>query len=385
MFARITTFLLLLTLTSVASAQIGKNLRRGLPASHNLPPAQMLLEPGKGVGGPGPGVLSAAAYASTVAPPVDNGAAIAAAYGPFSSTLHQSIQVLFDNPESMFVYWDVSGVGLYDSAPHPVPFRQNFGQAGVYRLKIADVAGRPGLELYPTLEIGSVSPRTAAYLAHSAVPIRFTQEDFDQVTAGNFVTKVIYVPDPEFQELALAGVDVLVSTRLDPGVDPIVEADRRGSILAILRVGNKDLEIPGSDPSVLAGAMPPGASFGGGGGGGGGGSTDYISGVSGPSYGMPSVGTPIGLPGPPHIPLGGPAGLRDYHVHNHTATQIPGPTPKINVHVRQRPGLTYPRPADKVTIQERTIRPPHLNNQPPADQLHGELPYQRSRGGIFRR
>ena len=88
MFARITTFLLLLTLTSVASAQIGKNLRRGLPASHNLPPAQMLLEPGKGVGGPGPGVLSAAAYASTVAPPIDNSAAIAAAYGPFSSTLH---------------------------------------------------------------------------------------------------------------------------------------------------------------------------------------------------------------------------------------------------------------------------------------------------------
>lgn len=382
MFARITTFLLMLTLTSVASAQIGKNLRRGLPVSHNLPPAQMLLEPGPGVGGPGPGVLSAAAYASTVAPPIDNSAALAAAAGPFSSTLHQSIQVLFDDPESMFVYWDVSGVGLYDSSPHPVPFRQNFGQAGVYRLKIAEVAGRPGLELYPTLEIGSVTPRTAAYLAHSAVPIRFTQEDFDQVTAGNFVTKVIYVPDPEFQELALAGVDVLVSTRLDPGVDPIVEADRRGSILAILRVGNKDLEIPGSDPSVMAGAMPPGAGFGGGGGGAGR-STDYISGVSGPSYGMPSSGTPIGLPGPPHIPLGGPAGLRDYHVHNHTATQIPGPTPKINVHVRQRPGLTYPRPADKVLINEQTIRPPHLNNQPPADMLHGELPYQKR--GIFRR
>ena len=64
---------------------------------------------------------------------------------------------------------------------------------------------------------------------------------------GNFVTKVIYLPDPEFQELALAGVGELVSTRLDPGIDPIVEADRRGSILSIIRVGNKDLEIPGGD------------------------------------------------------------------------------------------------------------------------------------------
>ena len=57
------------------------------------------------------------------------------------------------------------------------------------------------------------------------------------------MTKVIYLPDPEFQELALAGVETLVSTRLDPGVDPIVEADRRGAILAIVRLGNKDLQV----------------------------------------------------------------------------------------------------------------------------------------------
>src|SRR5262249_336178 len=98
------------------------------------------------------------------------------------------------------------------------------------------------VELYPTLEVAPVTPRTDAYLAHSPIPVQFTEEDFDQVLSGNFVTKVIYLPDPEFQELALAGVETLVSTRLDPGVDPIPEADRRGSILAILRMGNKDLE-----------------------------------------------------------------------------------------------------------------------------------------------
>ncbi len=370
MFARITTLLLVVMLTSVASAQL-RPIRVGAPVSHNLPPAQMLLEPGPGVGGPGPGVLSAAGYASTIAP--EPGIDLAQ-FGPFGSVAHQSVQVLFAQPQGMLVYWDVSGVGMYDSHPSPVPFRQNFGQAGVYRLKITDVNGRPGVDLYPTLEIGSVTPRTAAYLAHSAVPIRFTSEDFDQVTAGNFVTKVIYVPDPEFQELALAGVDVLVSTRLDPGVDPIVEADRRGAILAILRVGNKDLEIPGTNAAIMAGAMPPGI---GGGGGGGGAPTGYISGITGPNYGMPSVGTQIGLPGPPHIPLGGPAGLRKSSLHNHTAMQIPGPTPKVNVHLRQRPGLSYPRPADKVLIDEETVRPTHFNSQPPADLIHGNLPYRK--------
>ncbi len=368
MFARIATFLLMLALTSAATAQI--NLRSGIPVSHNLPPAQMLMEPGPGVGGPGPGVLSAASYASTVAQP---GSDVASACGPFGSVVHQSVQVMFDKPEAMFVYWDVSSVGTYDSSPNSVPFRQNFGQAGVYRLKLTDIAGRPGLELYPTLEIGSVTPRTAAYLAHSAVPIRFTEEDFDQVMAGNFVTKVIYVPDPEFQELALAGVDVLVSTRLDPGVDPITEADRRGAILAIVRVGNKDLEIPGQDPSIMAGAMPRGAISGNRNP-----SGDYISGISGPAYGMPWSGTQIGLPGPAHIPLGGPAGLRNYEINNHTAMQIPPPTPKVNVHVKQRPGLTYPRPADRVTIQEHTMRPTHINQQPPQDMLHGNLPYRKN-------
>ena len=81
------------------------------------------------------------------------------------------------------------------------------------------------------------------HLGRWALPGGFLRpdEDLDQVTTGNFVTKVVYLPDAEYQELAVAGVETLVSTRLDPGVDPVVEADRRGSILAIIRIGNKDV------------------------------------------------------------------------------------------------------------------------------------------------
>jgi hypothetical protein len=269
---------------------------------------------------------------------------------------------------------------MYDSSPLTVPGRQNFQLGAIYRLKISNVDRRPGLELYPTLEIGPASQRTAAYLAHSAIPIQLTAEDFDQVTAGNFVTKVIYVPDPAYQELALAGVDTLVSTRLDPGVDPVVEADRRGAILAIVRMGNKDLGLPGTDNGVNAGMFQGDGGMGGGG-------SEYISGVNGPHYGMPYTGTQIGLPGPPHIPMGGPAGLQSYNMHNHTATLIPGPTPNVNVHVRQRPGLSYPRPADTVLIDEHTIRNPQFNGQPPADMVHGQLPPNCNPPGmrVFRR
>ena len=364
MYVRIITgcLMVVLAIATTASAQGPLARTAGLPSGHNLPPAQMLLEPGPGVGGPGPGVLLAS-------PGGPGPGASLAGFGPFGAVRLQAVQVLFDRPELMQVSWDVSAVGQYDSSPLIVPGRQNFRQGGVYRLRISNIEGRPGMTLYPTLEIGVASPRTSAYLAHAAIPIQFTEEDFDQVAAANFVTKVIYVPDPEYQELALAGVDTLVSTRLDPGVDPIVEADRRGAILAIMRLGNKDLSGAGADAALAAGALPPGY-----GSGAAGGSRDYISGVTGPAYGMPWVGTNIGLPGPAHIPLGGPAGLKSYNLHNHTRTQIPGPTHNVDVLVRQKPGLSYPRPVDRVLIQERNIHPGHFNRQPPATTVHGQLP-----------
>ena len=151
----------------------------------------------------------------------------------------------------MSVAWDVTAPGAFDSEPLIAPARYNFPQGAIYRLKLTNIPSRAGVELYPTLEVAPTTPRTDAYLAHNAIPVQFTEEDLDQVLSGNFVTKVIYLPDAEFQELALAGVETLVSTRLDPGVDPIVEADRRGTILAIIRVGNKDLEIPGGPAVAL--------------------------------------------------------------------------------------------------------------------------------------
>jgi hypothetical protein len=251
------------------------------------------------------------------------------------------------------------------------------------------------VELYPTIEIAPTTPRSEAFLAHNAIPIQFTEEDFDQVLAGNFVTKVIYLPDPEFQELALAGVETLVSTRLDPGVDPIVEADRRGSILAVIRIGNKDVEMPGSGvaPGIGGGVVgPDGMPVAGYGPGGAAGAycapagyaggpllaPNYVAGVTAPQYGMPYTGTPIGLPGPPHIPLGGPAGLNRHSITNHTKMHIPGPTEHMKMHVKQEPGYSYPHPASRVFIREQNIHAAPAFGQPHYDRherIPGGAPY----------
>ena len=291
------------------------------PFHHNLPPAVQLQHPGPGVGGPGPGVLTLG----------DPGVEVSL----------QSSQIHFVGPEGMNVAWDAYSPGCFDSEPLVCPGRFNFGQGALYRLKLSNIPGRPGVELYPTLEVAPPLPRTEAYLSHNAIPFQITEEDFDQVLTGNFVTKVIYLPDAEFQELALAGVETLVSTRLDPGVDPIVEADRRGSIMAIIRLGNKDLEVPGVEGTAgdvglvtTGGAMP------------------NIAGVTTGQYGMPITGTPIGLPGPPHIPLGGPASLQKQTIRNHTFVRMPRPVEHERIHVKQTPGMTYPRPARTAFIQE---------------------------------
>jgi hypothetical protein len=207
------------------------------------------------------------------------------------------------------------------------------------------------------------------------------------------VSKVIYLPDPEFQEMALAGVETLVSTRLDPGVDPITEADRRGAILAVIRLGNKDVELPGSssdaNPAIpMAGrgqgvapvsyqtgvGCPPGTMMGQGGPlalgmgpspiGPSGLIPPHVAGITAPEWGMPYSGTPIGLPGPPHIPFGGPAGLKSYTINNHTHMDIPEPTRHIQVDVRQEPGFSYPQPPNHANIRESMIEPSLPFNQP---------------------
>jgi hypothetical protein len=288
----------------------------------------------------------------------------------------------------MNVAWDLGAPGAFDSDPLIVPGRYNFPQGNIYRLKLTNVPGRPGVELYPTLEVGPPTPRTEAYLAHNAIPAQFTEEDFDQVLSGNFVTKVVYLPDPEFQELALAGVETLVSTRLDPGIDPIVEADRRGAILAIVRVGNKDLEVPGGEAEFgggMGGCCPGG--FAGCGGSAGGspcipGITGamptgvpgpFIAGVTAPEYGMPTCGTPIGLPGPPHVPLGVPAGLQRHVIANHTRMHIPSPVRKFKIDVKEKPGFSYPEPVRHVHITEHKKMAPVIFRQPKGD--HHEHAY----------
>lgn len=127
--------------------------------------------------------------------------------------------------------------GSPDALELETPARVNLRCGNVQELTIRDISTAPRLTIESQLEICPAAAN-AAFLQHNSIPIRLSQDDFDQIASNNAVTKVIYLPDGS---PALAGTSELVSSRLDPGIDPIEEASRRGEPLAILRLRSIDL------------------------------------------------------------------------------------------------------------------------------------------------
>lgn len=353
------------------------------------PPAAMLQQRGPMVDGPGPAVMAPLAPMGMVGgpgmapgpygPPMMGGAPVAP----------KQTQVRFVGPDGMHIGWVANGA--FAESQVIAPGRYSFNQGMAYQLKLANIPNREdGLMLYPTLEVYPAHPTTDSFLAHNTVPVQITDEDLDQVQTGNHVTKVIYLPEPKFQELAVAGVETLVSTVLDPGVDAVAEADRRGTIMAVLRMGDKDLEMPngagggaglntasgagetgiqqtsyvvdgtkgeqvapqpifpvGSQTGVPMPQMMGGPSYPG--------RPPYnaiLSQYGGPKWGMPITATPIGLPGPPHLPLGGPASLKSHTIRNNTKMDLGKPVEHMLIDVGHKPGYKMPHPVSYVKYTE---------------------------------
>ncbi len=82
----------------------------------------------------------------------------------------QRTQVRFVRPSGMKIAWFTQGADgkpTYSTTPIEAPGRYNFPQAAIYRLKLSNLEGRPGLEIYPTMEVVPCNPRTEAFLAHT--------------------------------------------------------------------------------------------------------------------------------------------------------------------------------------------------------------------------
>jgi hypothetical protein len=166
----------------------------------------------------------------------------------------------FTGPAGMKVSWQLPDGSFKGEKDAPTTRQEyNFARGQVYRLRLAGVLKeKPGRAFYPTLEVAPTTAKTATFLKHASVPVSFTAEEFAKADAGTLIVKVIYLPDPVDSDFsAVVGAEEVVSTRLEPGTDPVAEAQRRGSVLAVIRLGNFDLDRESPAPGSGTGRIVP--------------------------------------------------------------------------------------------------------------------------------
>ena len=121
-----------------------------------------------------------------------------------------------------------------------MPVNRCADQSGIYRLKVERHPRNKRGDVHPSLEIRQRSFPNAKELPEQVVSVQFTEEDYERVFAGESVTRVVYLADPDFRKPAIervAKIVTIASTSLAAGIDPILEADRNGTILAIIHMG----------------------------------------------------------------------------------------------------------------------------------------------------
>ena len=136
-----------------------------------------------------------------------------------------------------------SQIAYFDEAKFSAP-RKHRLKAGlrigdVYRFKITMIKGFEGLELFPSVElVDRIYPARDKYLDFP-IPIQISQQDLVNALSGQLITKVIYVEDPL---RALPVKDIKGEQRVlhvGVGEDPLVEAEKLGRPVAILRLGSR--------------------------------------------------------------------------------------------------------------------------------------------------
>ncbi len=176
---------------------------------------------------------------------------------PGAPALAPEIQIVrFHGPEGV-------KAEVVSPAPEAVPVGDGHGMLTVglrvgvaYRLRLTDLPGRAGADLYPVIQIVGHLHRPEGIDA-SKFPIRiaFTEDDFvEAVDKGRLVTQVIYLEDPELALPVSLPKDEIPVVSVSPAEDPLKVALALGRVMALVQTGGRKPtaeELSGGGPSVL--------------------------------------------------------------------------------------------------------------------------------------
>lgn len=139
---------------------------------------------------------------------------------PAGTTVSAPVDGQFDDPQA---------------APRPLGLLIG----SVYRLRVTNIPQQLGQEVFPTVELIDRLYTPRGQERRFAIPIELTQEDLNLAVAGHFVTRVIYLEDPQNATPAGQIGDSQNWFDAPVGRDPLAMADALGRPVAILRLGGR--------------------------------------------------------------------------------------------------------------------------------------------------
>jgi uncharacterized repeat protein (TIGR01451 family) len=105
---------------------------------------------------------------------------------------------------------------------------------------LSHIPGHPGVSIFPTLEvIGSLKLTPHLNAATYPAPVVLTDADIASVLAGNLVSKVVYLENPDTAMPTTTPPELPFELALPPGGNFLGEARDRGRPLLIVRMGGR--------------------------------------------------------------------------------------------------------------------------------------------------
>ena len=142
-------------------------------------------------------------------------------------------------PGVKVTYYPGTSAAKAVEASVPVGLRPGY----CYRLQVSDIPGRPGVALFPSIEVrGSLAchPPCLNPAVHP-VPIILSADEIDRILRGVMITKVIFLEDPEKAVNLATTPEMPLEFAAASEELAIREARQRGRLVLILRVGERPM------------------------------------------------------------------------------------------------------------------------------------------------
>ena len=149
----------------------------------------------------------------------------------------------------------VEGGGFGEPMPAPVLAGMLIGP--VYRLRVANLPLHPGAEVFPTIEVIDRLYAPRGQETRFPIEIELTQEEMEMALEGKFVTRVIYLEDPDKALPVRQDPNHQAWFEAGPGRDPLAMADELGRPVAILRLGGRVPENGAAPSAAFLFGCPP--------------------------------------------------------------------------------------------------------------------------------